>query len=272
MKDRSTSVRLFQLGVHLWLLGFLLSALPAMGDLWLHPISPVLHPPGPFTPLTHALGSWLPQVAVLPGVAIAIVLCLRGLFRPARWWSAAALWFIFVNLMHTAWMAGSGGQQLMANLLFWNILLSLPLSGLLTEWLSTLAFWVIRGQLLLAYAVTGLHKLSGEHWTDGTALGIVATDPAFGPPWIATVPALAAVLTVSVLLFQLTVPFAVWWRRTRLPWMLFGIAFHLGTALWMDIPEMGLAFIVAYAIWLDEKEAGWFLTLRDKVLRTSSPG
>ena len=272
MKERSTAVRLFQLGVHLWLLGFLLSALPAMGDLWLHPISPVLRPPGPFTALTHALGSWLPQVAVLPGVAIAIVLCLRGLFRPARWWSAAVLWFIFVNLMHTAWMAGSGGQQLMANLLFWNILLSLPLTSLLTEWLSTLALWVIRGQLLLAYAVTGLHKLTGAQWTDGTALGIVVTDPAFGPAWIATMPVLAVALTYSVLLFQLTFPFAVWWRRTRVPWMLFGIAFHLGTALWMDIPEMGLAFIVAYASWLDEKEAGWFLTMRHKVLRTLSPG
>ena len=85
-------------------------------------------------------------------------------------------------------------------------------------------------------------------------------------------PVLAVALTYSVLLFQLTFPFAVWWRRTRVPWMLFGIAFHLGTALWMDIPEMGLAFIVAYASWLDEKEAGWFLTMRHKVLRTSSPG
>ena len=271
MKDRNDAVRLFQLGIHLWLLGFLLTALPAFGELWLHPISPALHPPGPFTRLTHALGSWLPQVAVLPGVVIAIVLCVRGLFRPARWWSAAGLWFIFVNLMHTAWSAGSGGQQLMANLLFWNILLGTPRNGPHTVWLSTLGLWVIRGQLLLAYAVTGIHKLTGHHWTDGTALGIVATDPAFGPAWIATMPALAAVLTYSVLLFQLTFPLAVWWRRTRLPWMLFGIVFHLGTALWMDIPEMGLAFIVAYAIWLSEEEAGRLLTPWDKALRTASP-
>jgi ABC-type amino acid transport system permease subunit len=37
--------------------------------------------------------------------------------------------------------------------------------------------------------------------------------------------------------------------------MAFGIAFHLGTAVFIGIPQMGLAFIACYAVWLDEDVA-----------------
>ena len=261
MTEQRSSIRLFQLALHGWVLAFLISALPAMGDLWLAPISPPVLPSGPFTVLTHALGLWLPRMAVFPMVALAIGLCLTALFRPTRWWSAALIWVVYVNLMHSAWLAGSGGQQLVANLLFWNILLSLPTTSAIGTWFSTAAFWMIRGQLLLAYAVTGMHKLTGHHWIDGTSLGIVATDAAFGPSWMAAVPVLAQFITWCVLVFQFTFPLAVWFRPTRLPWMAFGAIFHVGTAVWMDIPEMGFAFLAAYPIWLSKAESdsalGW---------------
>jgi hypothetical protein len=151
--------------------------------------------------------------------------------------------------MSLAFMASSGGQQLISNLLFWNIFLSLNGSrfGALAK---ASAFWIIRMQILLAYLATGLHKLTGTHWPDGTAMGIVATDTAFGPSWLGDMPLLAQLITWAVLLFQLTFPIAVWSGHTRILWMLFGCIFHLGTALWMDIPDMALAFIVAYTIWL----------------------
>jgi len=254
------SVKLFRAAIHLWVIGFLLSAMPEAEWLWDFPVSPELPaPPGPFSGFTHAFRTWLPGEVAVFIAPLVVLLCLRNLLRPARWWSALIVWMLYTSLMNRAWMAGSGGQQLISNLLFWLIFLP---DGSRTAspdgWrsvLGTSAFWILRLQLLLAYAATGLHKLTGTHWLDGTALGIVATDPAYGPLWLAQFPTAAMALTWAVLVFQLTFPIAVWFRRTRVPWMVIGIAFHLGTAFALGIAEMAFAFLAAYPIWLNEEEA-----------------
>jgi hypothetical protein len=254
MSSPDASVLLFQRALHGWVLLYLLTALPAMDMLWIEPISPQLPYAGWRFDLVHPFGRILSPTVAPWVLVLALGLSLRGLFKPSRWWSALLLWVCFNGLMHLAFMASSGGQQLMANMLFWNIPLSMGRNGGRAV-LHGAAFWIIRLQLLLAYMVTGLHKLTGTHWPQGTAMGIVASDPAFGPAWIAGGPALAMAITWAVLLFQLTFPLAMWWRRTRIPWMLAGVVFHLCTAWWMGIPEMGFAFIAAYAIWLSEAEA-----------------
>jgi hypothetical protein len=261
MSVPNAPVLLFQRALHAWVLLFLLTALPAMELLWVDPVSPAIRQPGLVALLVQPFATWLPAALSPWLLLLTLAMAVRGLFRPVRWWSALLLWWGHVALMDLAWLAGSGGQQLMANLLFWNIGLACS-NGHLPAWtkgpwstgVHAGSFWIIRLQLLLAYAVTGMHKLTGTHWLDGTAMGLVATDPAFGPAWIAAFPPLAMLLTWAVLLFQLSFPLAVWFRATRLPWMLFGLAFHLGTALWMDLPEMGTAFLVAYLPWLSGRD------------------
>lgn len=249
-------IRLFQVAVHAWLIGFVLSTIPSAEWLWDRPVSPELPVPGVLGHLTHAFSSWLPGGAWLLLLSLLLALSVRNLFRPMRWWSAALVWFCYVNLMHRAWMAGSGGQQLMANLLFWNIALTLASGeGAFRTVASATAFWIMRFQLLLAYVVTGMYKLMGLHWLDGTALGIAATDPAFGPDWMGHLPGLSVPLTWSVLMLQFAIPLGVWFRRTRIPVLLLGTLFHLATAIWMGIPDMAFAFIAAYAIWLSQEEA-----------------
>ncbi len=246
-----SSVRLFQRAQVLWVLVFVLSAYAGSDAFNVMGLSPRYVPPGPLKYVTHGL-ALLPDAVgtllVLALVPTLVLLCVRDLLRAPRWWSALLIWFIYVNLMDRAWLAGSGGQQLMANLLFWNI--PLAAFGQREGVVTVSAFWIIRLQLLLAYAATAAHKVTGALWLDGSALGIAASDPAFGPRWIAESPAFATIMTWAVLVFQLTFPLAVWWRRTRYVWMLFGVVFHVGTALWMDIPEMGFAFIVAYTSWI----------------------
>ena len=254
------SIKLFRTAIHLWVIGYLLSALPEAEWLLEYPVSPALPAaPGPFAFFTHAFTTWLPSEWTLVAVPVLLLVCVRNLLRPGRGWSALLVWMLYTSLMNRSWMAGSGGQQLMSNLLFWLIVVpdgSRPFAP--NGWsavLGTSAFWILRLQLLLAYAATGLHKLTGTHWIDGTAMGIVATDPAYGPAWLVHAPALAMAMTWAVLLFQLTFPIAVWFRRTRVPWMVAGILFHLGTALSLGIPEMAFAFIAAYPIWLSDDEA-----------------
>ena len=275
------SVRLFQRAMLVWVIGFIASAYFGIDALNTMGSSPLYAPPGPLKFITHALAmvpDGLNDLLVLLVVPILVLLCLRDLLRAPRWWSSLLIWFLYANLMDRAWLAGSGGQQLIANLLFWNIFLSLRFvgggNGHMAAWshghmsplphepMATCAFWIIRVQLLLAYFATGLHKLTGTSWLDGTAMGIVASDPAFGPLWIVDHPLIASITTWAVLAFQLTFPIAVWFRRTRYGWMLLGILFHLATALWMDIPEMGLAFIAAYPIWFDDQDVHRFALLR----------
>lgn len=260
-----STVRLFQKVILIWVAVFTVPAWVGADALNTMLRSPVYLPSGPLTGVTHTLlmlpDTWVGILAPIVAYLL-IALCLHGIFRAPRWWTSALIWWAYTNLMNLVWLAGSGGQQLIANLLFWCILLAVrgAASGSL---LRASAFWIIRMQLILTYLSTGLHKLQGTHWLDGSALGIVATDPNFGPLWIAGFPLLAKGITWAVLTFQFTFPLAVWWRPTRLPWMLFGIAFHLGTALWMGLADMGLAFIAAYTIWLGPKDL--------EALRTSIP-
>jgi hypothetical protein len=248
------SNRLFQRVSLLWLLGFLLMALPGSERLWLDPVSPAWFPPGPLRYFTHALSGDVPEPLVVLSLAVLLILTAWQLFAHPRWWAWLLIWLLYVNLMNRAWMAGSGGQQLMANALFWACFLTLR-----SERARFIGLWAIRLQVLLAYWATGLHKLTGTHWLDGTALGIVATDHAFGPAWIASFPLFAKGLTWLILFFQLGFPIAVWFSSARTAWLIAGIAFHLATAFWMDIPEMGLAFIACYALWLDDEHAARLL-------------
>jgi hypothetical protein len=255
MRLQHDAIRLFRITVHVWLLLFIMTSLPAMTTLWQQPVSPSLPPISLFDPVTNAFGGWASGLE-LAGVAILLVCCMYQLLHPPVWWAAFLIWMLYTSLMHKAWLAGSGGQQLMANMLFWSIFLPAR------EWksrggerVSGTAFWIIRLQLLLAYLATALHKVTGTHWLDGTAMGIVAADPAMGPEWLAGQPLLSAAATWCILLFQFTFPVAVWWRGTRIPWMVAGMIFHAATAIWLEIPEMALAFIACYPIWLDNGKA-----------------
>jgi hypothetical protein len=89
---------------------------------------------------------------------------------------------------------------------------------------------------------------------------------------LADIPLLSQPITWAVLIFQITFPMAVWSERTRVPWMLFGCIFHLGTALWMDIPDMALAFLLAYSIWLSPAEVDRIRSFHPFKRRTTAKG
>lgn len=249
------SIHWAQRAVHLWVFGFLVCTLPSAEWLWLHPpVAELPAPPGLLAPLTHAFATWLPADAAIFVVGVVLVLALRSALRPTRWYLTLVQWIGFSSLISLAWPIATGGQQLIANVLFWMVFLpgkEEEMHGRSGAWqvLQHTAFWVIRLQLLLAYAVTGLLKLTGTSWLAGDAVGIVSTDAAYGPAWLAAMPVLAHVVNHAVLFFQLTFPLAVWWRPTRQGWMVLGIVFHLATGFAFGIVDMGLAFLAVYPIW-----------------------
>jgi hypothetical protein len=160
------------------------------------------------------------------------------------------VWSAFRILSHRTWLASSGGIQLMENMLLWSSLMSSSRTAI-----ATFAFWAARLQLLLVYAAAAAHKFTGTTWLDGSAMLRVANDPAFHLGWLAATPALCTALTYLVLGWMALFPFAVWWDPSRRMSLVVGAVFHLLTAIFMDIPQMGLAFVACYAIWLKEDEA-----------------
>lgn len=258
------SIRLLQRAVHLWLFGYLISAFSASEELWEYPLIPPLPAPaGLLSSFTHAFGVLDSQPLVHAAVLLLLVLALRGVFARSHWWITLIEWILFSSLVNQAWLASTGGHQLIANVLFWMIFLPGTASEDIPDKYGPLrimrlsAFWIIRLQLLLAYAVTGIQKLNGSLWPSGHAVGVVATDGDYGPVWVASLPMLAVVLNYAVLCFQLTFPLAVWWSPTRRWWMWIGVLFHVGTGLAFGIMDMGLAFLAVYPIWFSDRGLTW---------------
>lgn len=260
-----STIRLFQRTTSIWLVCYLFSASEAWEWLWGRPVSPPLPAPGPFALFTDLFDLFPPWLMALGGMALMIIAA-YGLFMEPRTWMKFLIWSFFTSFTQRAWLASSGGQQLMENVLLWSVLLAAqPAPGWRAE-LSRMAFWAIRVQVIFPYAITALHKFTGTRWLNGHAMGIVASDPLFGPAWLAAHPALAACVTWAVLGLQLTLPVAVWWRRTRLAWLCMGAVFHLLTAWYLSIPDMAFAFIACYAIWLPEQLAAWPSSFLRRVL------
>jgi hypothetical protein len=269
MKMHGNGLHLFRKLLLIWVVAYTASAWLGADQLNTMLVAPAYVPPGPLSWITHALArapeAWR-DLAAFAAAALLVLVALRDLVRTPKWWSGGMIWLLYVNLMHTAWLAGSGGQQLVANMLFWMAVMAVAGGGAL----AVGSFWIMRMQLVLAYVATALHKLMGTHWPSGDALGIVVTDPDFGPAWLAAYPVAARLISWSVLAFQLSAPIMLPWRTLRRSWMLFGLCFHLATALWMDLPDMAAAFVLCYALWLDDDEAEALLGLPRRALHRSN--
>lgn len=253
-----SAVRLFRIAVHVWLIVLIAGRIPVGECLWEVPVSPTLPRNGFFSFATDAFDTWLPRGSVWVAVPLLLVLAARELFRPHRWYAGVIIWIIYTSLMHRAWLAGSGGQQLMGILLFWSIFIDERTVGperSVRSVLSVFGVWAVRLQLLLVYAATAAHKLTGTTWPDGTAVGIVATDASYHLGWLASFPAVCTALTWWLLAFTALFPLAVWWAPSRRAFLCMGVCFHLATALFLGIAAMGTAFLVAYTLWLDGTEA-----------------
>lgn len=270
MKVSPNSIVLFRHALHVWLIGFILTSLPAMEELWSDPISPALPAPGFARSFTHAFNSWAEGWEVV-GVAILLFLATFQLLRRSDLVLSVMIWALFTSLMNKAWLASSGGQQLISNMLFWLIFLPEPRKGEHPSVIGTAAFWIVRLQLLIAYVATAMHKMTGDLWISGDAIAVVVSDPLYGPQWLLRWPVVMMLLTWSTLLFQITFPIAIWFQRTRIPWMIAGILFHVVTAIIFQIPEMAFAFILCYPIWMNDREVRKLLMIpgRMRMITTS---
>lgn len=260
---KTPAIRLFNLAAYAWLALYMLAMLLLGDAAWTNaPIDIFLADQGFHVWTTRSVINRLAE-GPLVMICLAIIAGSLWMIRRPRWWLGLLIWSLFRIITHRTWLASNGGVQLMENMLFWSSFM-FPCSHARMPTCSHVslgAFLIARLQLLLAYAAAAAHKSTGTTWLDGTAVLRVANDPLFHLGWLARMPWLCTALTYAVLAWMALFAFAVWWKPTRRIWLVAGVFFHIFTAVFMDIPQMGLAFIACYALWLDGREAeavmGW---------------
>jgi hypothetical protein len=129
-----------------------------------------------------------------------------------------------------------------------------PYSIILSKYFS----FTIIIQLSIIYIFASLHKLQGEVWLNGTALYYVLKSEDFNASFINNIIAqstyLVAFLTWLTIIFQLTFPFLIWNKKTKLIIILMGIFFHIGIFIMLRVDNFSFIMIGAYAILLYDNE------------------
>ncbi len=122
-----------------------------------------------------------------------------------------------------------------------------------SDMLTTMAIRLIQIQLCISYAYTGIEKLKGSAWWEGTAVwyvigldDLVPHDFAF----MQNFPVIVALLSMSTVVFEIYFSFAVWNKKLKYPWLAAGFLFHLGTALLMDLHFFFLVMVSSYLVFL----------------------
>lgn len=113
-------------------------------------------------------------------------------------------------------------------------------------------------QISYVYLNSVIAKLGNVRWRNGMALRDVLASPVFAefPRFIDFTP-LIWFLTFSTLLFELSFPVLVWFKRYRPLMLLWGIAFHAGIDAMMIIPIFSAVMIATYPAFLTDDECKW---------------
>ena len=113
---------------------------------------------------------------------------------------------------------------------------------------ANIAIRLIQVHLCVIYLFSGLGKLLGASWWEGTALwGSVANVRyrTLDLTRLARHPLLTNALTLATLFWEVSYPALVWPRLTRRLVLAMAVAVHLGIGLSMGMMEFGLAMLAA---------------------------
>jgi len=125
-------------------------------------------------------------------------------------------------------------------------------------------------QVSLIYLNSGLWKLLGSAWRDGTAVYYALANDVFQrfpggvPPGIFWMSAAATYLTLA---WEIAFPVLVIWRPTRRLALGLGVLLHLGTWVTMEIGAFSWMMLATYVAFLDPVRVAAFVTRIDSRLQ-----
>jgi hypothetical protein len=126
----------------------------------------------------------------------------------------------------------------------------------LRVWLHNVGIVAMWLQISVLYGAAGLAKASGQPWNSGTALYMIGQVEWFSLPIMRDAfanPFLATFVCYTTILHQVWLPVAMF-SRLRTLWVLMGLAFHIGIAVFMGLVSFSLVMIGAEAFFLANRE------------------
>ena len=111
-------------------------------------------------------------------------------------------------------------------------------------------------QVIIVYSTSGMYKIQGQMWQDGTALYYIMRVPEFNRPGVSEYiyrnGTLIVLLTYATVLFQVLFVALLARRGTRGLAVLMAAIFHLGIAVFMGLTSFSLTVIAIDMIILDD--------------------
>jgi hypothetical protein len=148
-----------------------------------------------------------------------------------------------------------------------------PPGDVQSDLFSSMGVRLIQIQLCLSYAYTGIEKLKGSVWWEGTAVwhvigmdDLIPHDLAF----MQNFPVVLALLSMATIIFEIYFVFAVWNQKLKWPWLMVGFLFHLSTAIFIDLHFFFLVITSAYLVFLPPLKP-WVQRWRALRVRPSEP-
>ena len=121
------------------------------------------------------------------------------------------------------------------------------------DWLSTISLRFIQIQLCIIYMFSGLEKLKGNSWWEGTAIWEALSFYDFALvdfSFLLSVPLVAGFLVIFTILFEVYFPVLVWVPKVRKALLLAGFCFHIGIGLCLNIHFFSLVMLSAYILFI----------------------
>lgn len=126
-------------------------------------------------------------------------------------------------------------------------------------------------QLMVIYFYTGIEKLKGASWWDGTALWTVFANPQMtliDLSWTASVWPILVMMTFTTVVFEIFWPVLVWSKKWN-PFILgFGVLFHFGIGLLMWLFPFSFVILSVYVLFL--REDLWQKCLKMRIFNPSA--
>lgn len=135
-----------------------------------------------------------------------------------------------------------------------------------SDLLTSVFYRMIQIQLCVIYVYSGMEKLKGATWWDGTAVWSVLANSQMviaDLTWVRHFPLIIVLASFSTILFEIYFPVLVWFERFRKFLLTFGFFFHLGIGVLMALWSFAILMVSSYVLFLPESlTEKWVSALR----------
>ena len=217
----------------------------------------------------HSVGMTLAYQILL---IVALVFLTLGVFGRV---AAAVTFFLHVAFLQRNYTVGYGADFIATFAFFSLIFMDNSRSFSLTSWwasrsrrplkpqseassiVSTMGMRLMQLQLCIVYGYTGMEKLKGAPWWDGTAVWSVIGNTQlmiFDLSWLKNFPMVIAFMTFLTLFFETYFPAMIWYRPIRKWVLLLGVGLHLGITFTIGLFFFSFVMLAVYLLFIDETD------------------